>query len=184
MEELGRRFAVDYNFNLKKLVRDICTSRTYQHSVTANKSNKEDKMLFSRSYLRRPRADVIFDMINQALDYKPSFRRSTAKSAVAMFEGGSRDTVNGYFFKTFGQAKRESVCECENKTDANISQSLHLMNGKTVNTALERSNLLDDLLRIEPSGEAIVRKLYAKFLSRMPNQAELNFIFKSEKVCL
>ena len=180
LEELGRKFAEDYNFNLKKLVRDICTSRTYQHSTRVNESNKNDGTLFSRAYLRRPRADVVFDLICQSLDYQPTFRRSSSKRAVTMFEGGSRDSFNSYFFSTFGQAKRETVCACENITDANISQALHLMNGSTVNMALERTKLFDKLMKECSSSEEVVKRLYNRILCRQPKQEELAYIFKSE----
>ena len=91
---------------------------------------------------------MLFDCLGQALDYQHRFRRSTAERAVVMFEGGRRDDFNGYFFDTFGQAARESVCTCENQTDANLSQALHLMNGKTISDTFSRNpNLIPRLMK-------------------------------------
>ncbi len=175
LEELGRRFAEDYAFNAKQLVRDIVLSRTYQFSPTTNDTNRRDDSRFSHAYLRRLRSDVLFDCIGQALDYKPTFRRSTADRAVVMFEGGRRDDFNSYFFSTFGQAKRESVCTCETQTDASLSQALHLINGKTIDDAFRRDpQLVPKLLRESASIEENLRHLYLRFLTRQPTAAELS----------
>lgn len=178
LHELGRRFAHDYDFDLKKLVRDICNSRTYQHSMTTTENNKKDDRFFSHSYLRRPRADVLFDSISVALDKNPRFRRLSAKKAINMFEGGRRDNYNMYFFKTFGQAKRESVCTCEDVKSANLSQALHLINGSTINEVFKRNpKFISNLVSQHKTGEEIVRKLFIKILTRQPNTEELAYIF-------
>ena len=181
LHELGRRFAYDYKFDLKKLVRDICNSRTYQHSMVPNESNKSDDRFFSHSYLRRPRADVLFDSISIALDKTPRFRRSSATKAVSLFEGGRRDNFNSYFFKTFGQAKRESVCTCEDLKEANLSQALHLINGETINkTFTYHPQYIPGIMSKFDNGADIVRHLYVKILTRQPTSEELNYIFESD----
>ena len=173
LEELGRRLAEDYAFDARKLVRDICLSRTYQLSPSTDESNRRDESQFSHAYLRRTRADVLFDCITQALDYQPEFRRSTAKRAVVMFEGGSRDDYNRYFFSTFGQAKRETVCTCEDVTEANLSQALHLMNGNTIDDAFSRHrNFVPGLMKQHGTTDAMIRAIYVRLLSRQPTDEE------------
>ena len=179
LEELGRRLAVDYAFNPKQLVRDICLSRTYQLSSGTNESNLRDHSRFSHAYLRRLRSDVLFDCLAQALEYKHSFRRSTAERAVVMFEGGHRDNFNSYFFSTFGQAKRESVCTCETQTDASLSQALHLINGSTVDDTFQRDPVLIPRLMTEYTDPAeIIKALYIRILSRQPAESELGEILE------
>ena len=46
LDELAKRFT-DYNYDFKKLVRDICTSRTYQLATQTNPSNENDLTNFS-----------------------------------------------------------------------------------------------------------------------------------------
>lgn len=58
LKEIGRRLAEDYGYDQKKLVRDICLSRTYQLSASMNESNKFDERFFSHADLRRMRADA------------------------------------------------------------------------------------------------------------------------------
>ncbi len=174
IEELSRRFAEDYHYDPKKLVREICNSRTYQSSAKTNKSNRRDDRWFSHSYLRRMRADVMFDCLNQAIDHTPKFRRSTANRATVMFEGGSRDNFNMYFFSTFGQAKRETVCTCETITEANLSQTLHLINGNTINNSLDRNPvLIPKLMKNYQTDSEIIRAIYIRALSRPPSDSEL-----------
>ena len=180
MAELGRRFAEDYGYDQRKLIRDICNSRTYQLSASTNQTNKMDFRLFSHADLRRMRADVLFDCLTQALDYRHAFRRSSAKRAVEMFEGGRHDSFNNYFFTTFGQAKRETVCVCEDVTDANLSQALHLINGKTIDHALQRNpTLIPYLMEQFDSPEPIIESLYIRALSRKPSDMELAGILET-----
>ena len=175
LEELGRRFAEDYAYDAKRLVRDICLSRAYQRSATTNDSNRRDVSRFSHAYLRRLRADVLFDCLTQALEYDHKFRRSTAERAVVMFEGGRRDNFNNYFFSTFGQAKRESVCTCETQTDASLSQALHLINGRTIDDTFQRNPVLVPRLMAEHEDPAkIIKALYTRILCRQPSDSELS----------
>lgn len=179
MHELGRRLAEDYAFDAKKLVRAICLSATYQRSATVSESNNRDDSRFSHAYLRRMRADVLLDCITQAVSAQPVFRRSTADRAVVLFEGGSRDNFNSYFFSTFGQAKRESVCTCETQTDANLSQALHLINGNTIDDAFQRNAvLIPRLMKQHSAAEELVKALYVRILCRQPAANELAKVLK------
>ena len=60
LAELGKKFT-EYKYDFKKLVRDICTSRTYQLSTQANPGNEGDTRNFARSYVRRLRGEVLYD---------------------------------------------------------------------------------------------------------------------------
>ena len=179
LTELSRKFAEEYQFNPKELVRDICNSRTYQTSASTNSQNRNDDRWFSHAYLRRVRADVMLDSINLALDLKPVFRKSTAERALLMFEGGQHDNYNMYFFSTFGQAKRESVCVCETRTDANLSQSLHLINGATLEKGLQRDpKMIRNLMKSHTDHDVIIKTIYIRVLSRKPSRDELEKIIK------
>jgi len=173
MSELGRRLGEVYDYDQKKLIRDICNSKTYQLAATLNESNKFDDRFFSHADLRRLRADVLFDALSQALEKKVNFRRSSSDRALVMFEGGRRDNYNSYFFETFGQARRESVCICEDRKEATLSQALHLINGQTIDMALQRNpTLIPRLIKEIDSPEKIIESLYIRTLSRLPSKNE------------
>ena len=55
LDELSSKFT-EYNYDFKKLVRDVCNSRIYQLSTKTNPSNESDTRNFARSHLRRLRA--------------------------------------------------------------------------------------------------------------------------------
>ena len=73
LDALANRFT-EYNYDFKKLVRDICTSRTYQLSTKVNETNEGDTKNFSHSLARRMRAEVLLDAISQVTDTKNKFR--------------------------------------------------------------------------------------------------------------
>lgn len=178
MEELGRRFAEEHKYRLRSLVRDICNSTTYQLSARTNSSNRGDEQFFSHAALRRPRADVLFDCINQVLMNTPQMRRSSKTRAIDLFEGGETDDYNSYFFTTFGQSKRESVCACETNYDAQLAQALHLINGSTVERILSRSPVLvQELMKSHQDGpQAIIEQIFIRTVTRKPKAAELGII--------
>ncbi|HUG91213.1 MAG TPA: DUF1549 domain-containing protein, partial [Planctomycetaceae bacterium] len=72
LDELATKFT-EYNYDFKKLVRDICTSRTYQLSTQTNETNASDDRNFSHGALRRLRAETMLDAISQATDTKDKF---------------------------------------------------------------------------------------------------------------
>ena len=63
LDELGKRFT-EYNYDFRRLVRDICMSRTYQLSTSTNPSNESDHSNFAHAELRRMRAEVLLDCIS------------------------------------------------------------------------------------------------------------------------
>ena len=181
LAELARRFAEDHQFDARRLMHDICLSTTYQLSAETNASNVQDVSQFSHASLRRLRSDVLFDCINQALAYDAPMRRTTAERAVVMPEGGRNDSFNAYFFVTFGQAKRESVCACETVLEPNIGQTLHLAVGQTIERALGNAgNIIDQLMDASRNSEEVVRGLYVRMLSRQPSRDELAAILAAD----
>jgi len=170
IEELGRRLAA-YNFDARKLIRDICASRTYQLAATPNATNRDDDDLFSHQKLRRFRADVLLDAISQVTAAPSSFNESpNGLRAVELYEGGRR--ANNYFLKTFGLCPRDSVNASETRLEPTLAQALHLLNGDTVETKLARSTVVAAALKAGRNPEEIVDELYIRALSRKPSPVE------------
>src|SRR5207248_7544586 len=51
---------VKSNFNVQQLIKTICKSRTYQHSIATSKWNKDDDVNYSHAIARRLPAEVLF----------------------------------------------------------------------------------------------------------------------------
>ena len=72
LDALAREF-VNNGFDLKKLVREICRSSTYQLSSEPTDLNRADRQNFSSFYPRRFSAELLYDAINQVTAARSSF---------------------------------------------------------------------------------------------------------------
>ena len=72
LDELSSKFT-EYNYDFKKLVRDVCNSRIYQLSTKTTPPTVRYAE-FARSHLRRLRAEVMLDVISQATSTKNKFQ--------------------------------------------------------------------------------------------------------------
>jgi hypothetical protein len=173
LEELGRRFAVEHKFDAKRLIRDICTSRTYQLSTRPGPDNRDDDRQFSRGRVRRLRADVMLDTLSAATGVELVFKNyPKGHRAVQVPDGGHR--YGSYFLPTFGLATRETVCSCETRSEATFAQALHLSNGDTVGKMLADSPVIPALLKARRPPAEIIEELFIRALSRRPTDAELS----------
>jgi hypothetical protein len=170
LEALGQKFT-EYNFDMKRLVRDICTSRTYQLSTKANETNATDLTNFSKSRIRRLRAEVLLDTLAQVTDTPNKFKGLPLGSRAVNIADGNTST---YFLTTFGRATRKTVCSCEVKMEPNLSQALHLLNGDSVSNRITRGRVVNKMLEAKMTPEDVVKSLYRKTVSRNPNDAELS----------
>ncbi len=169
LEELGRRLA-GHGFDKKKLMRDICNSRTYQLSVQTNPTNELDEAYFSHSYVRRLRAEVLLDTVTRITGTEDRFPSSPQGTRAVQLYAGN---LTNYFLTTFGRAPRESACSCEVNREANLSQALHLVNGDTITQKVGGSRLISNMLAAKKSPEEIITELYVLALSRKPTTEEV-----------
>lgn len=169
LDELGRKLA-GYGFDKKKLIRDICNSRTYQLSAAINTTNELDEAYFSHSYVRRLRAEVLLDTISQVTGTEDRFPQSAPGTRATQLHSGS---ISTYFLTTFGRAPRETACSCEVNREANLSQALHLVNGDTITQKVGQSKLLAQLISEKRPPSDIITELYLRALCRKPTANEL-----------
>jgi hypothetical protein len=169
LTELGKRFT-SYKYDFKKLVRDICNSRTYQLNTQANDSNAGDTRNFAKASLRRIKAEMFLDCISQVTETKNKFPGlPQGARAVQIADGG----ISTYFLSTFGRATRETVCSCEVRLEPTLSQSLHLLNGDTTTQRIAGGNLIGKRLGEKKTPEQIIQELYLRTLSRKPTAKEV-----------
>jgi hypothetical protein len=168
LAELGKRFT-GYKYDFKKLVRDICTSRTYQLTTQANAGNAGDTRNFAHANLRRIKAETFLDCISQVTETKNKFPGlPVGARAVQIADGG----ISTYFLTTFGRAVRETVCSCEVRLEPTLSQSLHLLNGDTTTQKIAAGNLIGRRLAEKKTPAEVIEELYVRCLSRKPTAKE------------
>ncbi len=168
LDALGEKFT-NYGYDFKRLVRDICNSRMYQMSTKANETNAGDDRNFAKASVRRLRAEVLLDCINQVTQTQNKFAGLPKGARAVQIPDG---VTGGYFLTTFGRATRETVCSCEVKMDPNLSQALHLLNGTTVETKIREGGVVKALLKSGKSREEVLDELYLRTLNRAPTPTE------------
>jgi hypothetical protein len=77
-----------------------------------------------------------------------------------------------YFLTTFGRSNRATVGVCEVKTDPTLSQSLHLLNGDTVETKVRDGGAIKRLLEAGRTPAQVIETIYVRCLSRKPTAEE------------
>lgn len=166
LQALSKGF-IQSSFDLKWLVRTICQSRVYQLSSEPNQWNVRDKQNFSRYYPKRLSAEILYDGLNQVTGTKAGFSGLPADTlAVELPDSG----FNNYFLTVFGKPEANSSCECERSQDANLAQSLHLLNSTEVQGKLSAGDGRAALLAKDDkrSDEEKLRELYYWVYGRAP----------------
>jgi hypothetical protein len=120
---------IQHRFDLKHLVRTMCNSNVYQFSAEPNRWNARDKQNFSRYYPQRLHAETLLDAINQVTATTSNFGGVPSDTrAVALPD----NSFGSYFLTVFGRPESNSACECERSSEANLAQSLHLLNSSEI----------------------------------------------------
>jgi len=169
LDELSRHLR-EYKYDVRRLVRDITASAAYQRSTKVNESNAGDKLNFAHGSVRRVRAEVLLDAISQITETPNKFQGLPVGARAVQIADGA---VSNYFLTTFGRAKRESVASTEVKTDPNLSQALHLMNGDAVNDRIRRGKVVDRLIAAGRKDPEIAEELFLRVFGRAPRADEL-----------
>lgn len=165
LDALANRL-IETDFDLQALVRDICTSHTYQRATRPGSAGARH---FACAQLRRIRAEVLLDVISEVTGAPNKFQGLPLGARAVQIADGN---TGNYFLTTFGRATRESVCTCEVKREPNLSQALHLMNGPTVHAKIQQGGRIRQMLEAGQSPTEIIRGLYVACLSRPPTDEE------------
>jgi hypothetical protein len=167
---------VQHGYDLKRSIRMILCSRTYQLSATATPLNADDDLYFSHAHTKLLPAEVLLDAISLFAQSSTAFEGLPRGALAIQIPDGKMENP---FLKTFGRPARELACECERESESNLSQALQLIGGATVN-----GKLRDDggrMARLAKSGKPpseITRELYMAALCREPSATELDACVK------
>ncbi len=174
---------VQSGYDLKGLIRLICTSRLYGLSSLPNEYNSQDKQSFARYYPKRMSAEVLLDALSRVSETPTNFGGLPQGTRAIDLPD---ESVGSTFLDTFGRPKRDTACECERVTDASLGQSLMLLNSNEVQSKLSAGgSRADDLAKDpRPDAEKVAELFWAAF-ARAPSSSEqaaaLDHIAKHEK---
>ncbi len=161
---------VAHGYDLKHLVRTICNSATYQLSAEPNEFNAEDRQAFSRFYPRRLSAETALDSIDTLTGKTTAFAGTLAGTRSVQLPDPN---FNNYFLTVFGRPNGDSACECERVSEANLAQSIHLINSADILGKLGGAEGRAALLAGDARDEAAkIDELYRVAFSRSPTAEE------------
>jgi len=169
--------------DIKKLIRLITTSKTYQMNTMGIKSQElltNPSFTFAGPLRRRLSAEQFADGLSQVFQplYTDSMiaKKSLPKEIFKEIPFARASLVkNDAFLTALGRPTRENVTTNRN-VQGNLLQALELTNGFTFNKALlEGAN---HWVLKYPKSEQLVKNLYQKAIGRNPNAKELQVALK------
>lgn len=156
--------------DLKKLMRLILASQSYQRSSQASKGNEPDERFYSRYYPKRLKAEVLLDIMSQVSGSPNLFKDFPAGTRAMQLPDAN---IASEFLKTFGRPERILTCECERSDEPSMTQVLHILNGETLIQKLEsKDNRLRKPLEANVAPEQLAEKLFLAAFSRFPTERE------------
>jgi hypothetical protein len=168
LDALAKHF-VERKYDLKALIRTLCTSQTYRLSAVPNAHNADDRQNFSRFLPRRLAAEVLLDAIDEVTQAKTAFK-GVAKGTRAVQLPDN--LVDSYFLSVFGRPDAASACECERSSDGTLAQCLHMFNSLELLGKVGSGRAKQLAADKRPHAERL-RDLYLVALSREPTKEEI-----------
>lgn len=162
---------VEHDFDVQHLIKVICQSRVYQHSIISNEWNEDDTVNYSHSIPRRLPAEVLFD----AIHFSSGSEFKIPGVAVGLRATELPDAgIKVPFLDDFGKPVRESACECERSSTMVLGPIMKLVNGPTVANALaDKKNALHKLVKEIDDDDELIKEIFLRFLARFPNEQEV-----------
>jgi hypothetical protein len=180
LETLTNDF-IKSGFDTKHLIRTICASRTYQASIRTNVWNVDDNSNFSHAAPRRLTAEQLVDALSRATG---SIQRYPGVPiGFRAVQLPDTTVAAGGFLDLFGRPPRESPCECERSSTVSLGQTLNLVNGETINGAIDdKTGRIVQLMKTHPTDRKIVEEVFLATLCRLPTESEIKKSVPSLKV--
>lgn len=170
LAKLSQEF-IDHKFDMRYVIRQILTSRTYQLSSEPITENAGDLQNFARYYPRRFTAEVLLDAVDQATGHKSQFGNMSSEARAVDLP---HENFGSYFLDTFDRPRRVTACECERGTAATLSQVLLLANSDELENKIASGDArIDKLFKEQKSTPQMIEDLYLATFSRYPTPQEI-----------
>jgi WD40 repeat protein len=171
LEYLTEQF-VEHDFDVRHILRLICTSRTYQLSIETNRWNQEDTTNFSHALPRRLPAEVLFDAVHAVTGSQPRIPGVPPGTRAAQLADPQVDVPSG-LLANLGRPPRESACECERASDVQLASVMSLLNDPAIAAAIaDPENALARLVELAPDDDKVIEEVFLRILNRPPSDKE------------
>ena len=172
--------AADFRENghdLKRLIRLIAQSRTYQLSSRPNANNRDDRINYSHFIPRPLDAELLLDAMSQVTGVpevfheKPESLTGQPPPGTRAIQLKSPVRYFSQFLDLYGRPFRHAVPERD--ADPSLTQALHIYAGKAYTEKISKTGgRLDQLLEQGKADLPIVQELYLAALTRFPEKRE------------
>jgi hypothetical protein len=157
------------DFDIKHVLRIICSTRAYQRTSRPLADNADDAELYSHMAVKPLRPEMLYDSLSVALFPVPPKAGSKTPPGKPQPASGLQplpDMPRPEFVRLFGTRTGENEGSIVN---SGVPQFLRLLNGKLLN---EDTPALDRLLKTRPAPGEAIESLYLTALARRPTAAE------------
>ncbi len=168
----------EHDHDLRRMIRTIVGSRTYQLSSRPNRTNREDRTHYSHALPRALDAEVLFDAIASVTGVPLILEQESYGDGEGRLPPGTRainvklpDIFRSRILDNYGKAPRSMLPE--KRPRPNLSRALHSLAGTTFTEHLARQGgVIDRLIRGGGSDREIIEELYLRALVRFPGEEE------------
>ncbi|HEX4589487.1 MAG TPA: DUF1549 domain-containing protein [Gemmataceae bacterium] len=172
LDALARDF-VEHGYDIRRLEREVLNSRTYQLTSLPNESNRGDRLNYSHGYARPMPAEVVLDVLDDALGASEDFGPDAPPHSRAIEVATNKVTSPhaARVFRVFGRPGRTTTCDCERPTAPALPQTLYLMSDPALLKKITDGRLRSLLAGTE-SDSQLIDELFLATLSRFPDARE------------
>lgn len=165
-------------YDMKHLFRIILNSSTYQLTSMVKVNTPEAAANFAYYPLRRLDAEVLIDAVNQITGTSDLYTSPIPEPftyiprgvpAVCIADG----SITSPFLALFGRSARATGQMNERDNKPVPAQSLHMLNSSHIQSKIEMSPKLRELLETKKKPEEVIEELYLTVLSRFPTPEEM-----------
>lgn len=169
------------DFDLRKFMRMIVLSRTYQQSPIPQSEPVQTRKNFGVYGVRQLDAEVLIDILCKVTGTSETYSSTTPepytmlpnyKTAVSLPDG----SITTSFLELFGKSPRDTGLFQEKTLAPSPSQRLHMVNSSHIRNKIERGPALKPIFKLG-SGR-LLDPLYLTVLSRYPTSEEKNIYAK------
>ena len=172
LDALAAKFR-EQKYDLKQLIRVVCTSNVYALSSLPTERNSADRQNYSRHYRTRLRAEVLLDAVSDITGTPDKFSAMPAGSRANQLW---TTRVGSVFLDTFGRPNPNQDPPCERTPETTVTQTLHLMNAPQLHSRVTSDEgRAAQLAASKKSVDEIVEELYLLVYSRLPDDQERAF---------
>jgi hypothetical protein len=164
---------VEHKFDIRCLEREVLNSRTYQLTSRPNATNGTDRLNYARAYARPMPAEVMLDVLNDALGASEDFGQDARPHCRAIEVASNRiqSPHAARIFRLFGRPGRTTTCDCERPSGPALPQTLYMMSDPTLLQKLTAGRLRSWVSSTESDSE-LIDEMFLSTLSRFADAAE------------